>query len=477
MHTPEALAAHAAARVSLLGKKRAANPAFAAMGPVLRPLPPVEPRELPVPEAEPEAEAEAKKSEGEAGSKHVVDAGDEPGAKPLPGYFVPIQHVSPQQPGETQKGDATTNTLAAFYTALRELQAGKRTRVRMLMYGASGTAADFATGYLRSYFQQRFGDGGPGFLPLGRITRWSRHQAVVTERSKGWRKEHAQTSKGRQDGHYGLLGVSFSSSSRRDWVRIRGRDKSASAAAVTTIELQFVRQPDGGKFAVWVDGKRRKTLATDHPEIALGTDVITLKPGNHELEIRPKGDGEVRLLGAVFETDKPGVVLDTLGIDGTRSANHLTWNVELWKQALARRAPDLIVLSYGTNEAVDDPVEIPLERYREEFAQVLQRLRSEAPSASCLVLSPVDFPEVRDGALHPRPRLHAIIEIQRELAPAHGCGFWDGLAFMGGFGSMLDWSLADPPLARTDYLHFRREGSVRKGMAVADAMMLGFDRK
>ncbi|MGB1014708.1 MAG: GDSL-type esterase/lipase family protein, partial [Nannocystaceae bacterium] len=321
----------------------------------------------------------------------------------------------------------------------------------------------------------RFGDGGPGFVPLGRITRWSRHQALVVERSKGWRKEHAQTSKGRQDGHYGLLGVSFSSSSKRDWVRIHGKKASDSAAAVTRIELQFVRQPGGGKFRVRVDGKAYKTLATDHTEVALGTHEITLESGNHELEIRPKGDGEVRLLGAVFERAQPGVVLDTLGIDGTRSANHLTWNVDLWRAAIKRRAPDLVVLSYGTNEAVDVPADIPLSKYRQEFSAVLARLRSELPQASCVVLSPVDFPEVRDGALHPRPRLHAIIDIQRELAPAHGCGFWDGLAFMGGFGSMLDWANATPPLARRDYLHFRREGSVRKGMAVADALMLDFD--
>ncbi len=418
------------------------------MAPVPRSLPAWEPRQLPPP-ADPDAEPPASDPQ------------------PLPGYFVPLL--------EPAKNVSAITSLTSFHQALRQLQAGARTRVRILMYGASGTAADFATGYLRTYFQHRFGDGGPGLIGLGKLNRWSRHQALVVERSKGWRKEHAQTSKGRQDGHYGLLGVSYSSSSKRDWVRVTGKDASASAAGVTSIELQFVRQPKGGSFVVQVDGKRVAKLKTDHSEISLGTHVLTLKPGNHVLEIRPRGDGEVRLLAAIFERDDPGVVLDTLGIDGTRSANHLTWNVGLWKQALDRRSADLIVLSYGTNEAVDDPEEISVEHYRQEFAAVLKRLRAEAPNASCVVLSPVDFPEVRDGALHPRPRLQAIVEAQRELAPAHGCGFWDGMAFMGGFGSMLDWSLADPPLCRNDYLHFRREGSVRKGMAVADALMWGFD--
>ncbi|MCA9719050.1 MAG: hypothetical protein KC468_30560, partial [Myxococcales bacterium] len=356
-------------------------------------------------------------------------------------------------------------------------------KVRVLMYGASGTAADFGAGYLRLYLQHRFGDGGPGFIPLGRMNRWYRHNEVTVEASKGWRKEHAQWPKGRMDGHYGLLGASFASSSKRDWVRVLSKPEAHSAGAWSSAELQFLRQPGGGRMRVVVEGERPEitlaslTVATAADEIAPGYHAIALPPGTGAISVRPVGDGEVRLFGVVIERDGRGVVVDTLGINGTRAANQLKWNETIWRDAIARRKPALVTLSYGTNESVGGKEDVPLPQYREELEVVLTRLRDAAPDASCVLILPTDYPILDKDAreLQPRPRLLEIMEIQRELGPAHGCGVWDGLAFMGGFGAMARWVHADPPLARGDYLHFTRRGSVLKSMVLSDALLLEYD--
>ena len=105
------------------------------------------------------------------------------------------------------------------------------------------------------------------------------------------------------------------------------------------------------------------------------------------------------------------------------------------------------------------------------------RVRETLPEASCVLILPCDFPilDKEAGELQPRQRLLEIMQIQRELAPEHGCGVWDGLAFMGGFGAIADWVHAEPPLARGDYLHFTRRGSVIKAMTLSDALMLEYD--
>src|SRR5688572_28773540 len=58
--------------------------------------------------------------------------------------------------------------LTQFHEALRRLKRGEDEdgKVRVAVYGASHTAADIYPSYLRAYLQQRFGDGGTGFVPL-----------------------------------------------------------------------------------------------------------------------------------------------------------------------------------------------------------------------------------------------------------------------------------------------------------------------
>jgi hypothetical protein len=374
-----------------------------------------------------------------------------------PGFFVEVDHPP--------DGSA----LARFHAALRSGQ-----RVRVAMYGASGTASDMAVGYVRTYLQSRFGNGGPGFVPLGPLSRWYRHSEVKVSASKAWMKEHAQIRKGRLDGHYGLLGASFYTTKKKQWVEIEPKASSAAAKVVEKIELLYLAQPGGGSLELFVDGAKQGKVKTAAAEIGPGYHALDVPRGAHRVRIQTVGDGEVRVFGAVLEAAEGGVVVDVLGIDGTRSENHLTWNEALWADNFARRDYDLVTLSYGTNESVDEDKDMG--KYREDLRTVITRMQRVLPEADVLVLGPADFP-LRDeeGLLQERPQLDQIIAIQREVAPELGAGFWDGIAFMGGVGSMQSWVECEPPLARRDFLHFTGRGAARKGQALCDALMLEYD--
>lgn len=380
----------------------------------------------------------------------------------VPGLFVPI--VDPPA------GPALTR----FHEALSGLARGERTKVRVAMYGASGTAADLGTGYVRAYLQHRFGAGGPGFVPLVPLSRWYRHEQVKVRASKGWKKEHAQIGSGRKDGRYGYLGASFATDRARQWAQVESK-ATAGADAIARVELHVLAQPGGGRLRVLIDGRLRETISTASEHVRPMFVQLDVKPGRHTVRVETVGDGEVRLFGVVLESDRPGVVLDTLGIDGTRATNHVQWDEAIWAEAAKRRELDLVTLSYGTNESVDEDDDMTIPQYREHLRTVLERLRRTLPDVDCLMLVPVDFPLLVDGDPQPRPRLLEIVQIQRELAPRYGCGLWDGMKFMGGPGSMSSFVQADPPLARDDYLHFNRRGAARKAQAFADAVMAAYD--
>lgn len=379
------------------------------------------------------------------------------------GLFVPIEHP--------RGGDS----LAHFHTALRELKAGTDRKVRIAVYGGSHTQADVYTGYLRTYLQERFGNGGYGFLPIVKVSKWQKPVGFMIDQTRNWLVEHAQRTRDHDDGRMGLAGWVASSRKKSNRSTISPSDPSDPHTHASNYEIYYLEQPRGGSFSLRIDGANKaKKIKTKAKTFGAGYAPITLPLGPHSFEFRPSGDGEVRLFGMTVERDEPGVVVDTLGISGTRAANHLKWDEDLWAEHLQRRDPDLYIFFYGTNEATDANQDIAV--YKRKLAKVLDRYREAAPEASCLLMGPGDFPRKNQrGMWVARPRVQKIINIQRELAYEKGCGFWDTRAFMGGVGSMETWANARPQMASGDHIHFTRRGYVRIGMALADALMIGFD--
>jgi lysophospholipase L1-like esterase len=183
----------------------------------------------------------------------------------------------------------------------------------------------------------------------------------------------------------------------------------------------------------------------------------------------------VRIFGASLERDAPGVIVDTLGINGSRARSHLLWEENLYREHRQKRNPDLVVLAYGTNESGDDQ---PVADYEAELHQVLARVKSAVPEASCLLIGPSDRPvplgKNGRGGFSDRPRTQAIIEAQWRVALSHGCGFFDMVAFQGGPLSMVSWNQLDPPYAAPDHIHFRRRGYERFGEVLLTALLEGF---
>lgn len=377
------------------------------------------------------------------------------------GLFVPME-------------DAKAPALAHFHQALRELQNGERDRVNIAVYGGSHTQADVYPGYMRTYFQNRFGNAGRGFLALTPATKWYRTNEYEIESSRHWKIEHAQKHDRGPEGWLGLLGASGYSSNPRAWTKAVPRDPDDPSTHASHFEVHYVAHPDAGKFKLYADGKKIATVDARADTPGLGVHTFDLPLGAHTIEVRPKGNGEVRLLGLVAERDESGVVVDTLGISGTRAANMLRWDESIWRDSVQRREPDLWTMFYGTNEATD--THQAMDEYRRELRQTIERFQKAAPEASCVLLGPGDFPrEVEEGVWQTRPRVLEIVAAQREIAYEMGCGFWDAMEFMGGPGSMHTWATSSPQMASRDHIHFTRRGYVRLGMAVTDAIMATFD--
>ena len=109
---------------------------------------------------------------------------------------------------------------------------------------------------------------------------------------------------------------------------------------------------------------------------------------------------------------------------------------------LSQRNPDLVILAFGTNEAVDwaaDP-----ELYRASLRETVAQVRKAVPKAVLLMIGPPDLVG-HAGTLDPRctppapVRLSTVLDIQRETAREARALFWDWQQAMGGPCSMPRW--------------------------------------
>jgi lysophospholipase L1-like esterase len=173
------------------------------------------------------------------------------------------------------------------------------------------------------------------------------------------------------------------------------------------------------------------------------------------------------LFGVTIEGTEPGIVVDTLGINGARIGTPLAWEAEPWISEIRLRNPALFVLAYGTNEVGDQVAPF---RYAPELESLVERVRKGAPSADCLVVGPTD----REGpGWTPLPRVLEIEAVERQTAERMGCAFWSAVEAMGGEGGLRRWAELDPPLGAPDRVHLTPKGYGELGTMMARILLEG----
>lgn len=353
---------------------------------------------------------------------------------------------SPPSARSDEERAVDASPAALFREALRQLQRGTREKpVRIVWLGDSHTAADFWTGEVRRVLHARFGDGGPGFVPIG--LHGVRHEGVTVKSFGTWRQE-PRVSAGRHlqlDGRFGLAGrraigdvgdgavvrVNWGDYERLRWeVHYRGSNRA-----------QLVLNA-GRAEAVSSRGSSPNNTASRWQI----SDIVATQP---ELRIKVVS-GHVQLLGLFGEASPPGVVLDSLGINGARLATLLAWDEADWEAHLRARRPDLVVLAYGTNEAGD---RTDVNDYYPHYERVVEHIR--AAGAVCLLVGPTDRQNDAGVSLE---RVEELDQFLEGAAEQLGCLFFSAYRAMGGFGGFGRWRNLSPPLAARDGVHLTVSG-------------------
>lgn len=351
--------------------------------------------------------------------------------------------------------------LVPFFEQLRRVENGQVEQpLRILQYGDSHTAADEWTGALRGAFQEKFGDGGGGYSFAGRPFASYRRLDLKTGNTPGWAAQGLLTPTG--DGIYGLGGVSISTSLPNQSVYLQ--------AEARRVELFYWRQPGGGGIHFIENGTPVETISTDGPEgpgyFQYMSSALNQAQGPQRFELQTLDSQPVRLFGFVTEKER-GVTVEPLGINGAQANIFFKWDQPLWQEHLRHRAPGLVMLAYGTNDAGNS--DWSFASYKQAVKEVILRIRRAAPQTSILVVGPPDRMLLSRYGATPYPRLEMISTALREAAMENQCAYWDLRERMGGPGAMRRWVLAGA--AQGDYVHFTAPGYRLIGVTLFNDLM------
>jgi lysophospholipase L1-like esterase len=351
-----------------------------------------------------------------------------------------------------------------LYAALSALEKQQRKdHVRILWLGDSHTAADFMGSAVREGLK-RFKSGGPGHLSIG--MKPYRHGMAKSELIGTFRVEPSAPALAQRqsDGVFGLAGLRTVPETWETRALLTPYPRSVRGRARWEI---IYRLPRGASFRVRlgqeqseVNGKTKSAKSAP----GLLPRIVREGDASDALEITA-AYASPQLFGAILEGSEPGLVIDTLGINGARASTPLSWDERTFAAEVRARAPEAFVIAYGTNEAFDARA---AERVAEPLRSLVERLRRAAPQADCLIVGP---PDVADPSGASHPRIAAVEIAQQTTARELGCGFFSLRAAMGGEGSFARWAKEKPPLAGLDRVHLTPAGYAKLGEALSSALV------
>ncbi len=341
-------------------------------------------------------------------------------------------------------------------------------------WGDSSIATDLITSTMRERMQQRFGDGGHGFVLLAKGYLPYRHRGLQHSASDGWILREVVRNHIRS-GLYGYGGVQFRGRPRQ-WARFATAERGRVGHEVSRFLLYYQRHNRGGDIRYTIDDGERQVIETRREGEGYVDDVETIRvpDGAHELEVRFGGNGQPRIYGVAMERDVPGVVYDSLGLVGARAARLLNYDRGHIAGQIRMRGTNLIVLAFGGNEASDN---ISRARYTESYQEVIARMRAGRDDIGCLVMAPLDQAERNSrGEIVTMESIPDIVASQEVAAREAGCAFFNTWEAVGGEGTMRRWLRHRPRLALADLRHATPAGYERVAELFFNALMQQFDR-
>ncbi len=412
------------------------------------------------------------------------------------------------------------NSISKFYKKLKE----NNSKINIVHIGDSHILADLFTGYVRKNLQNQFGNGGRGLIFPHRLAKTNGPSDIRLNSNVNW--ENHKNTGSITDTNVGLSGIILKTKDPNFVIEVDTKEpanffntlKVVTPHNVNYFEIAFSKTVQMTEKAIPVqithkikNGEALSIIASRYKVSVAEIKKLnklknnniqagkTLKiPGNesknktvetysfdgialnkdenfHFFEsavmqekaflIANKNFDSFELNGIVLENKNTGLLYHNIGINGARYSDYNKYPV--FFEQLKALAPDLIVLSFGTNESYDKTEAVDFMNQLETF---LYQVRNQLPEAAVLVTTP-------PPSMYKKKHINYLIEDYAKVildnSEVLNYAVWDMYEQLGkntSINTKLRGFIAN------DKVHYTKAGYELQGKLLSEAILKSFEK-
>lgn len=357
--------------------------------------------------------------------------------------------------------------LSHFYDKLYQLKKTRQGTVNILHIGDSHIQADFLTQAARTQFQQEFGNAGRGFVFPGRVGRTNEAPSIYSSSKAAWDSKRIIYTQ--EPTPIGLGAMTITTLQAQANLLIRTHPVDNLTYSFNRITLLY--QKDEASFHLALKDSTGAELAYAGAYTVEEDNVsrIVLSCALNQIELVTLQSQETQtrfsLYGLVLENGEPGILYHATGGNGAKVKHYL--DAALFADQSKVIQPDLIIISLGTNEAIEHPYVDP--QVAHYLDQLITQLSPANPQAQILLTTPMDFYKKKTRR---NPGVEQVRNAIVGYADSHNRPYWDLFTVGGGKNSADLWKKNG--LLQPDGIHFTKAGYHLQGQLLYEALIKGY---
>lgn len=372
-------------------------------------------------------------------------------------------------PPETFEEYKGNQYLVSFFEKLYQLETKKAGNVRIAYFGDSMTDGDLIVKDFRTYFQEKFGGIGVGFVNITSESATSR-STLVHEFSPNW-KAHSYLKVKWPSHPFGVNGHVFFANDTINltWVKFKAsKSKFASDLPRPTLFYGHSANKEGKiNYIIGSDTLSKKLIPNE-----LVNKLVLSENNLKNIKVNFNKADSIPVYGFNFD-DGRGVHVDNFSNRGNSGLPIKKLDVATMRAFHSILDYDLVVLHYGANLLNYGSVKFGW--YEKKMEKVVAHLKECFPGASILIVSTADKSTKYDTSMKTDSAVVPLNIAQKRYAIKSESSFVNLYTLMGGNGSMIQWVEHEPTKANKDYTHFNHRGAKEAANLIFTQLNQGYE--
>jgi lysophospholipase L1-like esterase len=357
--------------------------------------------------------------------------------------------------------------LKPLFQKLYEQRVHGGKKISIVHIGDSHIMSNYLTREVRARLQNAFGDAGRGVVFPYRVAgAWGPRDYLVQTNARWHSSSCQKIIKGETP--FGISGFSLETANLNAELTFKLRDTATSETRNFTkvivfqhktnyeYDVEVLDEESGQKAELFLENEYAKSFYFERP-----VEQATIRARKLNAEQK-----RLTLDGLSLENELSGVVYHSVGVNGAKYQDFV--RAKYFPKQVAELSPDLIILSFGTNEAQGDPDEAYMRR---TIQKLIDKLQEDSPNALIMLTTPAD--SYLRGGKNFNPHMTEMSSIIKKFARDKGYALWDLHNFSGGENSAQNWR--ENGLMASDSVHYKKEGYAAQGKLLYQSLIKAYN--